>query len=323
MFPAHVVDPHRKRPNAMHSAAAWETALTIQPALPFPELDPLTSDLPLSVWTTGQQDSRTQRRGRYVPASMAHPGKMLPAIARHAIEHYTSRDDLIIDPMCGIGTTLVEAIHLGRDAIGVEYEQRWADLALENIDHAADQGATGGATAICGDARRIDELVSKDVVGKAALVLTSPPYGDSLHGQVRTTRDSGRPNVEKFNHRYSTDRGNLAHSGLEDLMAGFTEILAGCRRLLRPDGFLAITVRPIRRHGGLIDIPSMALDAAVAAGFTPFERCVALLAKVSDSGLTARASFFQLVNTANARKNGQPLHVPAFEDVLILRAQLA
>ena len=293
--------------------------MTIQPALPFPDLDPPTAHLPLSVWPTAQQDSRGQRRGRYVPASMAHPGKMLPAIARHAIEHYTRPDDLVIDPMCGIGTTLVEAIHLGRDAIGVEYEQRWASLALDNIDHAADQGATGGATAICGDARRIYDLVSGDVRGRAALVLTSPPYGDSLHGQVRSTRDTGQPSVVKFDHRYSTDPGNLAHGSVEELMAGFTEILTGCRSLLRPGGFLVVTTRPFRRQGALVDIPAMAMNAAIDAGFTPYERCAALLARVSGGELTPRASFFQLVNTANARRNGQPLHLPAHEEVLILR----
>ena len=51
---------------------------------------------------------------------------MLPAIAATAITRYTEPGDLVADPMCGIGTTLVEAIHLGRDAIGVEYEPRWA-----------------------------------------------------------------------------------------------------------------------------------------------------------------------------------------------------
>jgi hypothetical protein len=30
--------------------------------------------------------------------------------------------DLVLNPMCGIGTTLVEAVHAGRDPIGVEYE---------------------------------------------------------------------------------------------------------------------------------------------------------------------------------------------------------
>jgi modification methylase len=139
-----------------------------------------------------------------------------------------------------------------------------------------------------------------------------------VHGQVRTTRDSGRPNVENFDHRHSRDPGNLAHRSLDDLMTGFTEILIGCHKLLKPGGFLAITARPIRRHGALVDIPTIALAAAIDAGLTPWERCVALLARVSDVGLTARASFFQLVNTANARKNGLPMHVPAHEEVLVL-----
>ena len=46
-------------------------------------------DPPLSVWATAQQDARTQRRGRYLPASTAHPAKMLPAIAATAITRFT------------------------------------------------------------------------------------------------------------------------------------------------------------------------------------------------------------------------------------------
>ena len=83
------------------------------PATAYPGQD---SAPPLSVWATAQQDARTQRRGRYLPASTAHPAKMLPAIAATAITRYSEPGDLVADPMCGIGTTLVEAIHLGRDA---------------------------------------------------------------------------------------------------------------------------------------------------------------------------------------------------------------
>ena len=78
------------------------------------------------MWATAQRDARTQRRGRYLPASTAHPAKMLPAIAATAITRYTQPGDLVADPMCGIGTTLVEAVHLGRDGLGIEYEPRWA-----------------------------------------------------------------------------------------------------------------------------------------------------------------------------------------------------
>lgn len=57
--------------------------------------------LPLSVWPAAQRSSRAQRSGRYLPVSGAHPAKMLPAIARAAIEAYTEPGDIVCDPMCG------------------------------------------------------------------------------------------------------------------------------------------------------------------------------------------------------------------------------
>jgi len=138
---------------------------------------------------------------------------MLPAIARHAIEHHTSTGDLVIDPMCGSGTTLVETAHLDRLVIGVEHEKRWAGLALGNVTHATANGAPSYATIAHGDARGIDKLPGRDTAGRAALILNSPPYGASTHGQVRTTRDSGQPNVAKSDFRYSRDPGNLTHHG--------------------------------------------------------------------------------------------------------------
>ena len=149
---------------------------------------------PLSVWATAQHDARAQRHGRYLPASMAHPGKMLPAIAATAITRYTAPGDLVADPMCGIGTTLVEAAYLGRDGLGVEYEERWARLAAANIAYARRHGATGNAEVIHGDARQLRGLVPPGTAGTAALIVTSPPYGPSIHGQVkaRPARAGGR-----------------------------------------------------------------------------------------------------------------------------------
>jgi tRNA G10 N-methylase Trm11 len=108
-----------------------------------------------SVWAVGDQPARVQRQGRYLPASTAHPGKMLPALARQAISSYSRPGELVLDPMCGIGTTLVEAIHLGRRALGVELEPRWATLAAANLTHAHDQGAPGRGLALHGDARQL------------------------------------------------------------------------------------------------------------------------------------------------------------------------
>ncbi|MFV2179995.1 TRM11 family SAM-dependent methyltransferase, partial [Actinomadura sp. LOL_011] len=129
-----------------------------------------------SVLATGQRPSRLQRQGRYTRESMRHPGKMLPAIAAQVISAFTEPGDLVVDPMCGIGTTLVEAIHLGRDAAGVEYEPEFVHLTVGNLRHAHAQGATGTPQLVCGDARNIATICAP-LRDKAALALTSPPYG--------------------------------------------------------------------------------------------------------------------------------------------------
>lgn len=51
-----------------------------------------------------------------------HPytAKLIPHIPHYFIEKYTQKDDVILDPFCGSGTTLLEARLLGRNAIGID-----------------------------------------------------------------------------------------------------------------------------------------------------------------------------------------------------------
>jgi len=283
----------------------------------------MTDSAPLSVWPVAQQVSATQRRERYVPESKAHPGRMLPALARHAIETYTTSADVVVDPMCGIGTTLVEAAHLGRRAFGVELEARWVALAARNVLHARSRGAAGQALVLRGDARQLGRGLLDEVHGRATLVLTSPPYGSSIHGDVRTRPSRG---IERFNDRYSDSRENLGQ--LSTLASGDTiapklrsalvDILGGCRRLLSPTGRVVMTTRPYRHRGALVDLPGVVVRLAAEAGFALEARHVALLAGLRDGGLVSRHSFFQL---SRQRSGTIPrMLLIAHEDVLVFRA---
>ena len=241
---------------------------------------------------------------------------MLPATARAAIEAYTQPGDVVVDPMCGIGTTLVEALHLGRDAVGVEYEPRWAELATANLAHASASGAPGHGEVLTGDGRCVSSLVDPALRGLVALVLTSPPYGPSVHGHVRAEPGRG---VTKYHCSYSNDAANLAAVGLDELLRAVQEILAGCARLLRPGGLVAMTVRPWRRHGQLVDLPGAMGQVGEQAGLVLFERNVALLAGLRDDTLVPRASFFALEQARKSRRRGVPQLVIAHEDVLVFR----
>lgn len=275
--------------------------------------------MPYSVWNTAPTTARIQRRGRYLPGSAAHPGKMLPAIAAHAIRRYTQPGDLVIDPMCGIGTTLIEALHLGRNALGIEYEPRWAALARANTEHALQHTRRGLADVIRGDARTLLDLIDPGYLGTAALLITSPPYGPSLHGHVRTTSETSHPGIHKRNTRYSRDPRNLAHAPTDHLLYALTRILTQASHTLRPGGTVVITARPWRHHGELIDLPTGILTAGRRAGLTPTERCAALLAGLRDNRLVLRPSFFQMKNIRDVRRQGLPLHLIAHEDVLVFR----
>ncbi len=50
----------------------------------------------------------------------SYAGRMHPSIARGAIEAFSAPGDTVIDPFCGSGTVLVEALAAGRSAIGVD-----------------------------------------------------------------------------------------------------------------------------------------------------------------------------------------------------------
>ncbi|MGX7829023.1 TRM11 family SAM-dependent methyltransferase [Actinokineospora sp. 24-640] len=279
----------------------------------------------VSVWTTAQSSPAAQRKNKYTPESTAHPAKMLPEVVRHAVTHYTRPGELVLDPMCGIGTTLVEAVRLGRRAVGVEYEPHWVDVARANLDLAREQGVGGDdgidARVFHGDARQLVTLLPPEYVGQAALVVTSPPYGPSTHGQVSVAPGAG---VQKYHHLYGNtlDRGNLANIGHHRLLAGFTRILAALRTFLKPGGHIAITIRPWREHAELIDLPSQILACGRAAGLIPVERNVALLARAAETDLVARGSFFQRDFIRKQREAGLPLHLIAHEDVLVFRTAL-
>jgi len=184
------------------------------------------ADLPLAVWPCAQRSAQCQRRGRFVPESNRHPAKMLPELARRAISAYSDPGDVVLDPMCGIATTVVEASHLDRQGIGVELEGRWAELAAQNVEHARGQGATGPALVTQGDARQLGAGLLDEYAETAALVLTSPPYADALLGDSRagdgmarcrasegrrvTARDVAMAAQLKRIRRYGDSAGNVA-----------------------------------------------------------------------------------------------------------------
>jgi DNA modification methylase len=236
--------------------------------------------------------------------------------------------------MCGVGTTLAEAIHLGRRALGVELETRWAALAAANLALAREQGARGKAGVIEGDARELPRLltskgrrllrpaaegVARLASGSVDLILTSPPYACEIGEINKKAWGSGRNLCPPDTRNYSTDRDNLGHARGDDYRQAMAEIYATCAAVLKPGGYLVTVTKNLREHGGLRDLAGDTIELCRAAGLQYWQHVIALLAGIRDDELLPRPSFWQLTQIRKAVTRGERVHLVCHEDVLVFR----
>jgi modification methylase len=312
-----------------------------------------TADLPLAVWPCAQRTGQWQRHGRYTPESSGHPAKMLPEIARRAIDFYSDPGQTVLDPMCGIGTTLVEAIHQDRRALGLELEARWAALAAGNVGHARAQGATGQALVLTDDARQLGRGVLDEYAGKVSLVLTSPPYGDATLGDPRGGKGIGLARACEGRRVTAADRvhaarrsktcrygdsgpclarlpyGNVGEATADDAgqstgetyLCAMTSIYGACVRMLVPGGFLIVVTKNLRARGTLRNLAGDTIALCQHAGLDYWQHVIALLAGIGirEGELRARPSFWQLLHARNALATGERTQLVCHEDVLVFR----
>jgi DNA modification methylase len=273
--------------------------------------------VPLTIWPVGQIPAHEQRSG-YLAACAERPGPMLPALARRIIEEYSKPGDLVVDPMCGIGTTLVEAAALGRRAIGIETQRQWAGLATKNLRHVLPEDQRHLVRVQTGNARALPQLLA-DAAGGVHLVCTSPLGA----GQSRN-RDN-RPRAKDSGPRATAlgDSSPLPPSpddARDEVSAGaMADLYAACFEVLRPGGLLVAVTQNSRRHHAMVDRAGSTVSIARTLGFTYLQHVVALHATISTNSLVARSSPGQRTAIRKARDRGEPAHLVVHDDVSVLR----
>ena len=63
----------------------------------------------------------------------AHPTQKPLKLIQQVLLSASKKDDLILDPFLGSGTTAIVAKALGRNWIGIEKEKKYVDLANERV----------------------------------------------------------------------------------------------------------------------------------------------------------------------------------------------
>ena len=116
------------------------------------------------------------RRQFYHSTSLSHPAKAHLGMMLEIISRYTKEGETILDPMAGIGGTMIAAL-MGRSVILVELEQHFIEpmrASWEKMRQNLMLGYELGQVVILrGDARALP-------LGEVDSIVTSPPYEGSI-----------------------------------------------------------------------------------------------------------------------------------------------
>lgn len=90
-----------------------------------------------SVWTMPTESAK----------KVGHPAPFPVELPRRLIELYTFKDDVILDPFMGSGSTALAALTTNRQYVGFEIAPEFAERARQRIDRYLQTGDTGGKAA--------------------------------------------------------------------------------------------------------------------------------------------------------------------------------
>lgn len=189
-------------------------------------------------------------RGAWATHKPDYRGNFAPQIPRNIILNYSKEGDLVLDPMVGSGTTLIEARLLNRNAIGYDINQKAVNITMERISFEISNNSR--QVVKLGNAQKLPE---KD--NSIDLIITHPPYLNLV------TYSDGR-NPDDFS----------SISGIPKFLDALEIALREMYRVLKTNHYCAILIGDTRKGQHYIPLSHFVLLRCLRTGFVLKEEII-------------------------------------------------
>jgi DNA modification methylase len=204
--------------------------------------------------------------GRDIRDKDVHPAVFPLGLPTHFIRTLTHPGELVLDPFAGVGTTLLAAQDLDRNAVGFDLQSGYIAVAKKRLSQSRlDRSAK--QIAICSDSTQIPDYIED---GTVALSVTSPPYANMLNHPRRnkSIRADSRDNkhflkVQQYS-KNPRDLGTMNHEAYEEALV---EIYRGILPLMRPRAHCIVNVNDVWENDHRFATHTYVMSALTRAGF--------------------------------------------------------
>lgn len=189
-----------------------------------------------------------------------HPAKFPEELVEDFVEFFTQEGDWVLDPFLGTGSTLVGCRSMGRNAVGIELTEKYAEVAK---DRARQQSLNPVELEVMNEDCR-DALPELD--REFDYCLTSPPYWNMLkksRGGVES--EHKKREKEGLDTKYSDSKRDLGNiRKYEEFIDELEQIFLKVHDVLKDGGYLTVVVQNIRTDDG--EMKPLAWDLASRLG---------------------------------------------------------
>lgn len=185
-----------------------------------------------------------KERGKWATHKGDYRGNCPPQVPRNLILKYTEEKDIVLDPFCGSGTSMIECKLLNRKGIGIDINIDALKLARSRLNFKYQ--TIYEPRLLREDSTNLQKIIPNE---KIDFIFAHPPYANIIKYSEDIEEDLSRLNLQEFLNQISL----------------FSK---ECFRVLRKDKICSILIGDIRKNKNIIPLGFYVMNIFIQTGFT-------------------------------------------------------
>jgi DNA modification methylase len=175
-----------------------------------------------------------------------HPAPFSFTDITKLMEFFTKKDERVLDPFLGVGSTIKACLELGREGFGIELSQEWCNITKQRLYEESNY-KIDDTHLIFGDSRHLKDYFHKEFFD---FIITSPPYWNILAKKDHKANERVSNGYATKYSENNLDLGNI--SDYSEFLDELSKIFLDCYDVLKPGKYMNIIVSDFRHKSNFV-----------------------------------------------------------------------